>query len=67
LSLARGIGEGTGELTRDLVEEDDLRGQISGIPLEGAETLSEISDLVIFHDARSLVIRRGSFRVFPKD
>ena len=68
LSLAGGIGEGTWVVPLDLVEEDDLRHLVScGIPLERAETLSQVSDLVVFHDCWGVLISHGRLRVFPKD
>ena len=68
LSLAGGIGEGARVVPLDLVEEDDLRHLVSsGIPLERAETFSQVSDLVVFHDGRRVLISHGRLRVFPKD
>jgi hypothetical protein len=68
LSLADGIGEGTRVVPLDLVEENDLRHLVScGIPLERAETLSQVSDLVVFHDCWGILISHGRLRIFPKD
>lgn len=68
LSLAGGIGEGTRVVPLDLVEEDDLRHLVScGVPLERAETLSQVSDLVVFHDCWGVLISHRRIRVFPKD